>query len=485
MKSLKYFLIALISFACNPANNKSDFNPRYSPVVEDRITRVINNLQVKTDWNGVYENKTLADRMKFYHTPGVSIAVINDGKIEWARGFGLRDEKNDSVDINTLFMAGSVSKPIFALAVMRLKEKEIIDLDKDVNEYLKTWQVPPVKDWKPKITLRQLLGHTAGVTVGGFEGYSITDTIPTIQQTLNGEPPANNHPVRVNILPGSVLRYAGGGTTVAQLTIMDILGKPFPEIMREELFDPLNLKLSTYEQPLPKQLQNNFSTGFPNKGIPVEGKFHVYPEMGAAGLWSTPSELAAMLVEVQKAVNNESIIFQSETIEEMLTPQKITPSIGIGFFQQGKGDSMRFFHSGWDEGFISTAVAYKNSGKGAVIMVNSNEGFAMLDEIISAIAIEYQWQDFIPVFSKDASIDPDEIKKYKGKYFDSDNTEFTIDNLSNSFYLIYQNQNPLPITKKQDGSFRNDLFNFSIKFANDTLIFSQEQVEKVYVKKSE
>jgi CubicO group peptidase (beta-lactamase class C family) len=291
-------------------------------------------------------------------------------------------------------MSASVSKPVFALAVLRLKEKGIVDLDKDVNEYLKSWKVPPVNGLQPKISLRQLLSHTAGVTVHGFAGYLMTDSIPDIEQILNGEPPANNLPVIVDIVPGTKFRYAGGGTIIAQLTIMDILGKPFPEIMSEELFEPLDLEFSTFEQPLPQDSYNNFSTGFLQNGIPINGKFHVYPEMAAAGLWSTPSELSSILIEVQKALANESDIFASNTIEEMLTPQKVEPKIGIGFMLQSKGDSVRFTHSGWNQGFVSTAVAYKKSGMGAVIMVNSNEGFPMLDEIIRSIALEYQWSGF-------------------------------------------------------------------------------------------
>ena len=207
------------------------------------------------------------------------------------------------------------------------------------------------------------------------------------------------------------MRYAGGGTTVAQLTIMDVLGKSFPEILHEELFKPLNLKFTTFEQPLPERLQDNYSIGFPNKAVPIVGGFHIYPEMGAAGLWSTPGELSMILVEMQKALKGESGILNKETIEEMLTPQKIAPVVGIGFFLQGENESKRFFHSGWDEGFVTTAIAYKHSGLGAIVMVNSNEGFAMLDEIISSIAIEYKWPDYFSPNKYDPIINEAEAKE--------------------------------------------------------------------------
>ena len=170
-KKLFYLLTVVAFFSCN---NKQEVakggNPRYSDEIEKRIANVMNNLQVATAVNDVYRLDNVNNRMAYYHTPGISVALINDGKIEWARGFGLKNE-TDSVDVNTLFEAGSVSKPVFALGVMKLKQDGKIDLDKDVNQYLKSWKVPANGDWQPVLTLRQLLSHTAGLTVHGFPGY--------------------------------------------------------------------------------------------------------------------------------------------------------------------------------------------------------------------------------------------------------------------------------------------------------------------------
>lgn len=340
-------------------------NPAYASEIEQRIARVISNLQVETAIEAQFTSDSIYNRMRHYHTPGLSVAVINDGKLEWARGFGLKEaNSNDSVGIHTLFEAGSVSKPIFALAVMKMKQDGMISLDKDVNQYLKSWKVPANKDWQPVITLRQLLSHTAGTTVHGFPGYRKSEEIPTVQQILNGSRPANTPAVLVNILPGTQFRYSGGGTTIAQLTISDHLAKPFPAIIREKLFDPLKLQYSTYEQPLPDVKEHIASTAFPWKGQPVTGRYHVYPEMAAAGLWTNPSELASLVLEVQKAHAGKSTFFMKETIDEMFTPQKVAPHIGIGFFLQSKGDSARFGHNGWDEGFVTFLTAYKKRKRG-------------------------------------------------------------------------------------------------------------------------
>ncbi len=467
-------LLVLLLTGCTPGKRGSIQNPVYTPEVEERIQRVINNLQVETAFPDVYESKSLSDQMVHYHTPGVSIAVINNGRIEWARGFGARSENTlDSVNVHTLFEAGSVSKPIFALTVMRLRERGILDLDKDVNEYLTSWKIPANAGWQPVVTLRQLLSHTAGTTVHGFPGYLITESVPTIPQLLNGESPANTSPVKVNIMPGTAFRYSGGGTTVAMLTVMDVIKKPFPSIVEDELFGPMKLPHSTYSQPLPDSLADLASTAFPYKGQPIKGRFHVYPEMSAAGLWTNPTELATLAIEVQRALRGESALLNKETAEEMLTPQKVAKHIGIGFFLEGKGDSARFRHGGWDEGFVTEFIAYKKLGMGAVIMVNSNEGYELLNEISKAIAIEYQWPGFLPEKNLEADVTPEEIKKHPGTYADPDSNEYKIEGLANALHLSYQNQSPVLLSKRKDGVFFSHQLNFTVQFENGTLKFTQ------------
>ncbi len=489
MKSFIISLLALlVIISCDTRPAKVDAgeadNPQYSSEIEEKIDRIINNLQMETAVNKLYDSRSLMDQLEHYHTPGVSIAVINEGKIEWARGFGKRDLASDApMDIHTLFEAGSVSKPVFAMTVMRLKEKGILDLDKDVNEYLESWKVPKNGDWQPKISLRQLLSHTAGLTVHGFPGYLKSEPIPTVPQILSGDPPANTGAVKVNILPGTTFRYSGGGTTVAQLAVSEALGKPFPAIVREELFTPLGLPSSTYQQPLPDSLENMASTAYPYKNQPIPGRFHIYPEMAAAGLWSNPTELATLLIEVQKALQGGSSLFSKETVEEMLTPQKVAGQIGIGFFLNSKGDSLRFGHGGWDEGFVTQVTAYKDLGMGAVVMVNSNAGYSLLDEIMRAIAIEYKWPDFIPASVEYAEMNNEEIERHKGTYLHSDGREFTVSTSHDTLFLAYDRQDPIALFQTEDGEYRNDQLNFSISFDQNELSFKQRGRTESYVKK--
>jgi len=453
-------------------------NPKYSTEIENRITKVLNNLQVKTSVNGVFESKTLNERMKYYHTPAVSIAVVNNGKIEWSRGFGKSDLSNNTLtNTETLFQAGSVSKPIFALTVMKLHEQGVIDLDKNINEYLTSWKIPKNGNWQPKITFSQLLSHTAGVNIHGFLGYLKNENVPNILQILNGDYPSNTPAVKVNILPNTKFRYSGGGITIAQLAFTDLLKKPFTDLIDQYLFTPLNLKNSTYSQPLPMKMKNQAATAYPYKFQPIYGKYHTYPEMAAAGLWSTPTELATIMIEIQKALKGDSKFIQKQSIEKMLTPQKVAKWIGIGFMLEGKDGSIRFKHDGWDEGFISEFKGYKNIGKGIVIMINSNEGRSLIDEIINSVAIEYKWPNYIQKEEKLKAVDQ-AILKHIGTY-----GKYKIDYIDEKLFLTYSNQSPIELKKTSKETYRTKDMNFEIKFVKNQLIFTQEGESKKIDKK--
>ena len=383
--------------------------------IDNRVERVVSRLLPRTTLRNRWAAPArLSDRMAHYHTPGLSIAVVNHGRIEWARAFGFA-EAGKPLTERTLFQAGSISKPIFALAAVRLAQEGKLSLDEDVGAYLKSWKVPATGGFQPRITLRQLLTHSAGLSVHGFPGYGTDELLPTVVQVLDGSPPANTDPVRVNILPGVQFRYSGGGITVAQLAITDLLGRPFPKLMRELILDPIGMADSTYEQPLPPTLAPRAATAHPWKGRPLPGRWHIYPEMAAAGLWTTPSDLARAGIEVQKALKGEHAVLTRERAAEMLTPQ-IQDDMGIGFFLEGKGETMRFGHGGWDEGFVARAVFYKEGGRGAVVMVNSNEGAAILDEVLRAVAKEYAWPGFFEEEKKPAPVADTILDGYAGEY---------------------------------------------------------------------
>src|SRR5512139_1842453 len=249
----------------------------------------------------------LSERMQHYHVPGVSIALIDRETIS-AQGFGVQQAGDDSpVTTQTRFQAASISKPVSALAVLSLVQNGTLDLDVDVNTYLHSWQVPENEHTREhKVTLRGLLSHTAGLTVHGFPGYAAGETVPSLRQILDGEPPANTQPVRVETAPGSQYSYSGGGYTVMQLLVEDVTGLPFPAWMRSTVLDPLQMGHSTFEQPLPAHYAEEAATAHYGDGRPIDGKWHTYPEMAAAGLWTTPSDLARFIMELSASYTGKT-----------------------------------------------------------------------------------------------------------------------------------------------------------------------------------
>ncbi len=386
--------------------------------VNQRIERVENGLRLPV----VIKGQTgvpmkLADRMKFYKTPGVSIAVINNGRIEWARGYGVREAgSREPITPETIFQAGSISKAVTATAVLRLVQAGKLNLDEDVNRKLVSWQVPENEFTKQeKVTIRRIVSHTAGTTNNSVGNYTFDAELPTLPQALDGAKPANSPAVVVDFVPGSRQRYSGGGFTVLQQLLIDVTKKPFSDFMREKILAPLEMKRSTFEQPLPKERQPSAAVGHSLDGEKIAGNWRVFPESAAAGLWSTPSDLARLAIEVQKSKNGKSDkILSASTTAQMLTPQ--VGGWGLGFVVEGENRTLRFSHGGSTDGYRSEMVAYTNTGQGAVIMANSDKGDRLAAELLRSIAREYGWNDFQPKGKIIAKIDPKVYADYVGKY---------------------------------------------------------------------
>jgi len=359
----------------------------------------------------------LADRMRFHHTPGVSIAVINGGAVEWSRGYGVLEAgAAAAVTPHTLFQAASISKPVAALAALRLVGEGRLSLDEDVNAKLTSWKIPASEmTAAEKVTLRRILSHTAGLTVHGFPGYASTAALPALAQVLDGAKPANTAPVRVDIAPGSQWRYSGGGYTVLQQMLIDVAGQPFPQLMRETVLQPLGMSDSTYEQPLPEALRSTAATAHDGGGKAIPGRYHTYPEMAAAGLWTTPTDLAKFAVEVRQALAGKSRVLSATTAKEMLTAGK--GSWGLGLSIEGTGPYTRFGHGGSNAGFKCNLLTYLESGQGAVVMTNADAGGRLATEILRTIAAEYGWPGYPGPREKTlALIDPSMLGSYAGRY---------------------------------------------------------------------
>ena len=364
--------------------------------VNDRIRRVESGLLPGVVLKGEAGiGADIRERMKFHKVPGVSIAVINNGKLEWARAYGIIEAGSSApVTTMTLFQAGSISKPVAAAGALRLVDRGILSLDEDVNAKLRSWKVPESDFTKnEKVTLRRILSHTAGLTVHGFPGYSSTEPVPTLIQVLNGEKPANTAATRVDILPGSAVRYSGGGTTVMQQLVIDASGRSFPAYIRDSVLRPLGMRESTYEQPLPESRRARAAAAHSSTGEPVNGRFHTYPEMAAAGLWTTPSDLARFTIEIMRSADGRSRrLLNPETARLMTTSHK--DGAALGFFIGGEGDSTTFSHGGRDRGFDAKLEAYPRLGRAARVMINANNDTGFIPEVMRAIAREYGWPGY-------------------------------------------------------------------------------------------
>jgi CubicO group peptidase (beta-lactamase class C family) len=335
-------------------------------------------------------DEVVASEMEKHGITGVSLAIIENGEIIEAKGYGFTDKsKTTAVTTNTLFQAGSVSKPVAALAALRLVEAGKLTLDDNVNQFLKQWRVPENEFTKDqKVTLRRILSHSGGLTVHGFPGYSVNTPRPSLRQVLDGSGPANTPAIRVDVVPGTIFRYSGGGYTVLQQLMIDVTGETFAELMRESVLTPLGMNASTYEQPLPPDRVGAAATGYYSDGKEVKGRWHIYPEMAAAGLWTTASDLARFAITVQQGLAGKSnpAISQSMT-RQMLSVQK--GHWGLGLLLTGRGKLLRFSHQGRDEGFDTFMLADAESGQGVVIMINANDDSWAMGRIADAVRQEY------------------------------------------------------------------------------------------------
>lgn len=371
----------------------------------------------------------ILDRMKYYNIPGVSVAVIDNGKIDWAKGYGIKETGgNDPVTPETLFQAASIGKPVTALGTLQLVEKGILDMDSPVNEKLVSWKVPENEfSEKEKVTLRRLLTHSAGLTVSGFPGYATSEQIPSPVQVLDGEKPANTSPVRIDMIPGSQWRYSGGGFVVTQLLVADVSGKPFQEYMQTTVLAPLGMTHSTFEQPLPRDKAEQAASAHLANGEVIKGRWHVYPELAAAGLWSTPSDLCRFAIELQKSfAGGSNKVISQEMAVKMLAPGIGNWGLGVGLGESTAEEKRSFSHGGGNKGFICMLFAFVNKGQGAVVMTNSENGNELVMEILRGLSSVYGWSILQPKEVVLVEIAPEKLISYAGDYRAADEPDMPV-----------------------------------------------------------
>ncbi|PKV51441.1 CubicO group peptidase (beta-lactamase class C family) [Aquimarina sp. MAR_2010_214] len=490
MKKLVFLFPVLSFFISCSTTPEAVVAPDHIKLVETNLSHPV---YIKGD-----STWTIEERMKHYGVPGVSIAVIKDYKIDWIKSYGIMDKESKSpVTDQTLFQAGSISKPVAAYGALTLVEQGKIDLDKDVNTYLQSWKLPDSEFTKEKkVALKHLLNHSGGLTVHGFLGYSPDLPVPTLVQVLNGESPANSGAIFVDKVPEKSFRYSGGGYTVMQQMMIDVAQESFPQLMSELVLQPLQMSNSTYDQPLQSEQLKMAATGYLPDGSTTKGKRHTYPEMAAAGLWTTAEDLAKFAVNIQQTLKGES----KAALSQDMTTTMLTPFVedfsGLGIFINKMEDEIYFGHGGWDEGFSSEMIAHKDKGYGVVILTNSNHP-DFISELIRSVALSYSWDDFVPTYEK-KEINADQLKEISGRYrlqndnlieiYHTNNQLFRKDlgaepvalfKVSDSIYISRENNQPVQFTTEAESGQLNMLLIHPMKKTVESTLVLMKEGEKI------
>lgn len=442
MKTLpfSFALMYLCLFGCqNSVDGPVNVEAEIAAIEQNLIPSII----VEGDSLNTYK---LADRMDHHHVPGVSVAVVKNGKIHWAKAYGIANTNTQqAVDTATLFQAGSISKPLAALAALKLVQAGKMELDADINQYLEGWQVPDSRFLaNEKVTLRRLLTHNAGMTVHGFPGYSYSDSFPSIIEVLNGQ--GNTGSIEVDTVPGTLWRYSGGGYTVMEKAVEDVSGMSLDEYQAANILPALGMAHSTFTQPLAERFHANASAAYRSDGSIIEGLWHNYPEQAAAGLWTTPSDLARYIIKVQNVLaGTETGPLNKETLEMMLT--KHENDWGLGPALGGEGDSLLFRHGGKNEGFSNNMVAFAYQGAGVIVMTNADNGVDLMGEIIRGISDYYNWDIANARSVKIIAVEESVLRSYTGKYLYTE----SVDDIDDYFVNVSLKDGQLHIDDPNDG----------------------------------
>ncbi|WP_074407772.1 serine hydrolase domain-containing protein [Aquimarina megaterium] len=419
---------------------------------------------------------SIEERMKHYGIPGVSIAVIHNGKVAWAKGYGVMDTKSKvPVTDKTLFQVSTIGMSLTAYGALRLVDQNKVTLSEDINSYLKSWKLPDSEFTKEeKVTIKNLLSHSAGINVHDFQGYSKSSPVPTLIEILNGASPANSNPIIVDKALNENLWISAGGYTIIQQMMMDVEGKKFPELMNELVLQPLEMNNSRFNQSLSPEQLPIAATGYLRDGSMVKGKRHIYPELASNGLWTTAEDLAKFVVNIQQNLKDES----NKGLSKDMTELMLTPSAknrygqyGLGFSIYNKKDEVYFEHHGWSTGFYSRMTAHRDNGYGVVVLTNTPLP-SFVFEVFRSVALAYEWDNYFPVHKK-MEIEQSLVDEITGRYLANGRIVEVFQKDNQLFYKNILDVEAEELVKVSDSSFvrRNSsrLMQFKPNSENETL----------------
>jgi CubicO group peptidase (beta-lactamase class C family) len=411
-----------------------------------------------------------------HETAGVSAAAITDGAVSWTQAWGVRDASTgESIGPDTLFQAGSISKSVTAVAALRLVESGAFDLDDDVERFGIEW--PTVEGWRARVTPRQLLSHMSGLAVWGFPGYSVREPIPSADDVIHGR--GNTPAVVSDVVPGLSWMYSGGGYTVLQELVCRVADEPFADLVERLVLEPAGMTRSTFAQPLPESWHDDVSVGH-IKFQPVEGGWHAYPERAAAGLWTTPRDLATFCLALVKSRNSATRgILSPSSAKELLSGQRRVPTMGLGLFLSTTGTPV-FGHAGGNHGYVCQMACTYDGHIGAVAMTNSIEGMPVATEIVSLVGAERDVElPPSPAWAQKASSDDDDLSPppagglpRAGRYELDGETAVVIEHVGEGLQVAIGQQRPL-LFEHGDGYWQARTVRTTLRFVDGGLVLSQ------------
>ncbi|MEJ0028513.1 MAG: serine hydrolase domain-containing protein [Rhizomicrobium sp.] len=384
---------------------------------DPRVARVADGLLPITLLEGDDTRWTVEERCAFYGCPGLSVAVMEQGEIAWATGFGRTESGGRPVDAQTAFAGASLSKPLTATLALQLVEQGLVSLDAPINGFLSSWKVPENEFTRQApVTLRWLLSHRAGTTVHGFGAGPPGARPPSALDVLEGRPPAWTPPVRVDKTPGGTARYSGGGMTIVQLLLEEITGFDFATLAKRRIFDPLGMTQSTFFHPLPADFTANAAIGHGDGGVPIPEKWLLTPQLAAGGVYTTARDYAAFMLACRDAWLGKPNALLGQAIAQEMMRRESDQAYGLGWMLLHSGSRMRFGHGGANDGYQAEATCYLERGDGAVVLTNATSGLIFYWEVFNAIADVHGWGDFMRPPKRERKIQPEEFERYVGDY---------------------------------------------------------------------
>jgi CubicO group peptidase (beta-lactamase class C family) len=379
--------------------------------VTERIAKVENGLLLPVRIHGrPLTPMSLGERMAHYQVPAVSLAVLDQGGIEWARSYGtLVPGQAGDVPVDAQFQAGSISKSIAATAALRLVDRGLLTLDEPVSQRLRGWTLPENELTRASpVTLRGLLSHTAGANVPAFGGYAPGEEIPSLREILDGQAPANTPAVRIETKPGERWIYSGGGYTIVQQLLSDVTGLSFADLVHELILEPTGMSRSGYVPAAPVAAAVDY------RGQPLPGGWRIYSELAAAGLWSTAADLGRFALALQaSAAGQAGALLSPAAMGEML---KSHLGGGLGLIVQAGPSGEWFGHGGDTVGYKAWFVAFLDGGRGAAIMTSGDRGDPLIQELLRSLAQAYGWPGFQPRERSLGPSLPEDWARYAGRF---------------------------------------------------------------------